>query len=115
MADLIHAHHEDNPSIPASRHDELMRAIHKLEMDVAHATHQIGELREDANHFGDWMRQDVQRSQWYYDNREELRQLVESAKWVKTFWRAVAWLIGAVAGAVMVAQQVEIWVREHIQ
>ena len=115
MSDLIHPHPPDNQSVPASRHDELMRAIHKLEMDVAHATHQIDELREDANHFGDWMRQDTENSRWYYNNRDELRQLVESAKWVKTFRRAVAWLIGAVAGAIMVAQQIEIWVREHIQ
>lgn len=115
MSDLIHAHQQDNPSVPASRHDELMLAVHKLEMELAHLTHTMGELREDTNHFGDWMRRDSEKSQWYYDNREVLRQIVESAKWVKTFRRAVAWLIGAVAGAVMVAQQVEIWVREHIQ
>lgn len=115
MSDLIHAHQQDNPSVPASRHDELMRAVHKLEMELAQLTHTMGELREDANHFGDWMRRDAEKSQWYYDNREELRQLVESAKWVKTFRRAIAWLIGAVAGAIMVAQQIEIWVREHIQ
>lgn len=115
MSDLIHAHQQDNPSVPASRHDELMRAVHKLEMELAHLTHTMGELREDANHFGDWMRRDSEKSQWYYDNREELRQLVESSKWIKTFRRAIAWLIGAVAGAIMVMQQIEIWVREHIQ
>lgn len=115
MSDLIHSRADSNPSVPASRHDELMRTIHKLEMDVAHAAHQLDELREDANHFGDWMRRDAEKSQWYYDNREELRQLVESAKWVKTFRRVIAWLIGAVAGAIMVAQQIEIWVREHMR
>lgn len=115
MSDLIHAHQQDNPSVPASRHDELMRAVHKLEMELAHLTHEMGELREDASHFGDWMRRDTEKSQWYYDNREELRQLVESARWVKTFRRAVAWLIGAVAGAIMVTQQIEIWVREHMR
>lgn len=115
MSDLIHAHQQDNPSVPASRHDELMLAVHKLEMELAHLTHTMGELREDANHFDGWMRRDSEKSQWYYDNREELRQLVESSKWIKTFRRAIAWLIGAVAGAIMVMQQIEIWVREHIQ
>ena len=113
MADLIHAH--DNPSVSAGRHDELMAALHKLEMELAHALHEIDDLKEETSTFCDWMRRDSEKSQWYYDNREELRGLVESSKWVKTLRRAVAWLIGAVAGTVMVAQQIEVWVREHLR
>ena len=114
MADLIHPARE-NPSVPASRHDELMAALHKLEMELAHALHEIDDLKEEASTFYDWMRRDSEKSQWYYDNRDELRGLVESSKWVKTLRRAVSWLIGAVAGTIMVAQQIEVWVREHLQ
>ena len=114
MADLIHPARE-NPSVQASRHDELMAALHKLEMELAHALHEIDDLKEEASTSRDWMRRDSEKSQWYYDNRDELRGLVESSKWVKTLRRAVAWLIGAVAGTVMVAQQIEVWVREHLR
>lgn len=113
MPDLIQAH--ENPSVAADRHDELMRALHKLEMDLIHASKEIEDLKEEAGTFCEWMRKDSQNSQWYYENREELKQLVDSAKWVKTLRRAVAWLIGAVAGTIMVVQQVEIWLREHMQ
>lgn len=114
MADLIHPARE-NQSVQASRHDELMAALHKLEMELAHALHEIDDLKKEASTFCDWMRRDSEKSQWYYDNRDELRGLVESSKWVKTLRRAVAWLIGAVAGTIMVAQQIEVWVREHLQ
>ena len=114
MADLIHPARE-NTSVPAGRHDELMAALHKLEMELAHALHEIDDLKEEVSTFCEWMRRDSEKSQWYYDNRDELRGLVESSKWVKTLRRAVAWLIGAVAGTVMVAQQIEVWVREHLR
>ncbi len=114
MADLIHPARE-NPSVPASRHDELMAALHKLEMELAHALHEIDDLKKEASTFCDWMRRDSEKSQWYYDNRDELRGLVESSKLVKTLRRAVAWLIGAVMGIVMVAQQIKVWVMEQLQ
>ena len=114
MADLIHPARE-NPSVPASCHDELMAALHKLEMELAHALHEIDDLKEEAGAFCDWMRRDSEKSQWFYANRDELSGLVESSKWVKTLRRVVAWLIGAVAGTIIAAQQIEAWVREHLQ
>ena len=107
--------HHDNPSLPANRHDEIMRELHKLELELQHALREIADVKEEADTFCDWMQRDTQRSQWYYDNREEIQQLVESAKWVKTLRRAVAWVIGAVAGTLMVAQQLENWYREHLR
>lgn len=112
MVELVH---HDNPSLPDNRHDEVMRELHKLELELAHAVREIDDLKEEATTFCDWMRRDSEKSQWYYDNRDELRGLVESSKWVKTLRRAVAWLIGAVAGTAMVAQQVEVWFREHLR
>lgn len=111
MVDLVH---HDNPSVPATRHDEIMRELHKLELELQHALREIADVRKEADAFCDWMQRDAQKSQWYYDSREEIKALVESAKWVKTLRRAVAWVIGAVAGTIMVAQQIEIWVREHM-
>lgn len=107
--------HHDNPSVAAGRHDEVMRELHKMDMELAHAMREINDMREKADTFCDWMQQDAKKSQWYYENIEEIRQLVESARWVKTFRRAVAWVIGAVAGTAMAVQQLEIWVRDHIQ
>ena len=106
--------HHDNPSLPANRHDEVMRAMHKLELELAHAMREISDIKDEADNFCEWMRKDAEKSQWYYDNRDELKQIVDSAKWVKTLRRAVAWLVGAVAGTIMVVQQIEIWVREHM-
>lgn len=112
---MVELAHHDNPSLPANRHDEIMRELHKLELELQHALREIADVKEEAGIFCDWMRRDSEKSQWYYDNRDEIKTLVESAKWVKTLRRAVAWLIGAVAGTVMVVQQVELWVREHMR
>jgi hypothetical protein len=107
------AHH--NQSIEANRHSELLHAIHTLEMELANARHEIADLKEEADQFCRWMKSDTEKSQWYYDNRMELVALVEGAKWIKTLRRAVAWIIGAAAGVVMAAQQLEIWWREHVK
>lgn len=87
----------------------------ELELELQHALREIADVKEEADVFCDWMRRDSEKSQWYYDNREEIKTLVESTKWVKTLRRAVAWVIGAVAGTIMVVQQVELWVREHMR
>lgn len=108
-------HHHLNPSVPAGRHEEVMHELHKLDVDLAHIRHEISDLKEEADRFCAWMQEDTIKSAWYYQNREELQGLVEGAKWVKTLRRAVAWVIGAVAGVVMAAQQMEIWWREHVK
>jgi hypothetical protein len=113
MDDL--AKHPEPRSVSAHRHDELMQHLHNLEMELATARHEIRDLKEEAEEFCTWMREDSEKSAWYYANREELVALVESAKWIKTFRRAVAWLIGAAAGVVMAAQQLEVWWREHVK
>jgi hypothetical protein len=109
------ARHPESRSIAANRHDELMHHLHTLEMELAHARHEIADLKEEADQFCQWMKSDTEKSQWYYDNRMELVALVEGAKWIKTLRRAVAWAIGAAAGIVMAAQQLEIWWREHVK
>ena len=76
---------------------------------------QATRMREEADRFCTWMQNDSEKSEWYYDNRSELVQLVESSRWVRATRKAVAWLIGAAAGALMAAQQLEIWLREHFK
>lgn len=107
--------HTSNHSVSAVRHDEVMHELRQLDVDLAHIRHEIADLKEETDRFCAWMQEDSLKSAWYYDNREELRGLVESAKWVKTLRRAVAWVIGAAAGVIMAAQQMEIWWREHVR
>jgi hypothetical protein len=114
MDDLAH-HHPDARSVAANRHEELMHHIHSLELDLANARHEIRDLKEEADEFCRWMKLDSEKSAWFYLNQPELQSLVEGTRWIKTFRRAVAWVIGAAAGVVMAAQQLEIWWREHVK
>ena len=101
------------PSVLANLHDELLSHLHRVEMDLANMNKEIITLRAEADTLIAWMRSDTEKSQWYYENRGELKAVVESSRWVKMTRRALAWLFGAIAGVVMAIQQIEIWVREH--
>ena len=101
------------PSVLANQHDELLSYLHRVEMDLANMNREIITLRAEADTLIAWMRSDTEKSQWYYENRDELKAVAESSRWVKMTRRALAWLFGAIAGVMMAIQQIEIWVREH--
>lgn len=112
---MIEDHDHASASVLANRHHEVLEMLHRMDMRLAQIDREIEGLREEADRFCTWMQNDSEKSAWYYDNRSELVQLVESSRWVRATRKAVAWLIGAAAGALMAAQQLEIWLREHFK
>ena len=109
------------------RHDhaDAMAHLRQLELQLAslsrelgdtrvHNAHEIADIKEEIENFCAWMRNDSMKSAWFYQAEEDLRQLVESTRWVKTTKRIVAWIGGGVVGIIMAWNAVEIWVREHL-
>ena len=79
-----------------------------------HNEHEIADLKEEIERFCAWMQNDAQKSAWFYQAEADLRQLVESTRWVRTTKRIIAWIAGAAVGIIMAWNAVEIWVREHL-
>lgn len=103
----------DNNCVPLSQHAELIAKIHELDLELKHVLREIEDIKEEAGTFCKWMREDSQKSAWYYSVQHDLEELIESARWVKNTKRVIAWTVGALAGVLMIYQQVEIWVKAH--
>ena len=106
-------------------HADAMAHLRQLELQLAslsrelgdtrvHNEHEIADIKEEIENFCAWMRNDSMKSAWFYQAEEDLRQLVESTRWVKTTKRLVVWTVGAAVGIIMAWNAVEIWVREHL-
>ena len=106
-------------------HIDAMAHLRQLELQLAalsrelgdtrvHNEHEIADLKEEIERFCAWMQNDAQKSAWFYQAEADLRQLVESTRWVRTTKRIIAWIAGAAVGIIMAWNAVEIWVREHL-
>lgn len=79
-----------------------------------HTEHEIQDLKDEISRFCKWVEQDAVKSAWFYTARDDLQQLVESARWIKVTKRLVAWGTGALVGAIMAWNAAEVWIREHM-
>jgi hypothetical protein len=66
-----------------------------------HNEHEIKDLKEEIANFCAWMQNDAQKSAWFYSAESDLRQLVESTRWIRTTKRVIAWIVGAAIGTIM--------------
>jgi hypothetical protein len=109
------------------QHDHLvaMAQLRQLELQLAslsrelgdsrvHNAHEIKDLKEEIANFCAWMQNDAQKSAWFYAAEADLRQLVESTRWIRTTKRIVVWTVGAVVGTIMAWNAAVVWVRENL-
>lgn len=80
-----------------------------------HAEHHIDALRNQVQELCTWTQIDAVKSAWLYESEEELRQIVEGARWVKVTQRLIAWVAGTVAGTIMALSAAEVFLREHLK
>lgn len=106
-------------------HADAMAHLRQLELQLAalsrelgdtrvHNAHEIADIKEEIENFCAWMRNDSMKSAWFYQAEEDLRQLVESTRWVKTTKRLVVWTAGVVAGIIMAWNAVAVWIKENL-
>ena len=106
-------------------HREHQQQLRMLEAQLAalareigdariHHAHEIGDLKEAVEKFCVWMRDDSQKSSWFYQAESDLRQIVETNRWLTTTKRVLAWIGGGAVGIIMVWNAVEIWIRDHL-
>jgi hypothetical protein len=106
-------------------HADAMAHLRQLELQLAslsrelgdtrvHTEHEITDIKEEIDNFCAWMRNDSMKSAWFYQAEEDLRQLVETNRWLSTTKRLLAWIGGTLVGITLVWNAVEIWVRDHL-
>lgn len=107
-------------------HADVMAYLHQLEGqhsalsrelgDVkTHTEHHIEELKDQVQELCTWTQIDAIKSAWIYESEQELRQIVEGARWVKLTQKLIAWVAGSVAGTIMALSAVEVFLREHLK
>ena len=79
-----------------------------------HNEHEIADLKEEIERFCAWMQNDAQKSAWFYQAEADLRQLVESTRWVRTTKQIIAWIAGAAVGIIMAWNAAVVWVKENL-
>ena len=106
-------------------HLDAMAHLRQLELQLAalsrelgdtriHNAHEIADIKEEIDKFCSWMLNDSVKSAWYYSAEADLRQLVETNRWLSTTKRILVWIGGGLVGIIMAWNAVEIWVREHL-
>lgn len=95
----------------AGQHGELSR---ELSASKSHLEHEIEDLKDEVENFCKWMQAETKRSAWFYQAQPQIKQLVDSAIWVKTTRKFLAWIVGAILGTIMAISTVEIFVRDHL-
>jgi hypothetical protein len=88
---------------------------HELSIQLAALRQEMADLHEHCHFVKEWMRTDEERSRWFYAVESDLREIVESTRYLKRSRRIIGWLIGATMGALMFWETVVVWVREHVK
>ena len=106
-------------------HSVAMAHLRQLELQLValsrelgdtrvHNEHEIKDLKEELANFCAWMQEDSKKSAWFYGAEADLRQLVESTRWMKTTQRIVIWVIGTAAGIIMAWNAAAVWIKENL-
>ena len=56
----------------------------------------------------------MDRASWFYEAEPDIRQIVESTRWLKTARKILAWMLGSFLGAIMAYSTIEIFIRDHV-
>lgn len=95
----------------ANQHGELSR---ELSASRSILEHEIEDLKDEVEGFCRWKEDHLARAAWFYQAEPDIRQLVESTRWVKTTQKFIAWIVGAILGTLMAVSTLEIFIRDHL-
>jgi hypothetical protein len=106
-------------------HAVVMANLRQVEVQLANLSRELGEtrvhhehefrdLKEELARFYEWMQEDSKKSAWFYAAESDLRQVVESNRWIKTTQRIVIWAAGAIAGTIMAWNAAAVWIKENL-
>lgn len=106
-------------------HADVMDFLHRLARDhgelsremAAHKSlieHDIEELKHEVEGFCTWRQAHVDRASWFYEAEPDIRQIVESTRWLKKARKILAWVLGSFLGAIMAYSTIEMFIRDHI-
>ncbi len=116
----------DSEGIERKEHADVMAHLLELENQhrvlsrelgdtKTHTEHHIDALRDQVQELCVWTQIDAVKSAWLYESEQELRQIVEGARWVKMTQKLIAWVVGAITGTIMALSAVEVFLREHLK
>jgi hypothetical protein len=94
-------------------HDDVVAYIHGLEIRLAKLGTELAAVRRELAKLTAWAEEDEANSSWFYAAKEDIRDLVDSKRWIGTSRRFVLMISGTIAGIVMAWNAVEIFIKEH--
>ena len=95
----------------AGQHGELAREVAASRV---HLEHEIEDLKDEVEQFCKWMQADSKRSAWFYQAQPQIKQIVDSALWVKATQKLIAWIVGVLLGTIMAISTIEVFIRDHM-
>ena len=112
--------------IERQEHTDVMEFLHRLAREqgelsremAAHKSrieHDIEDLKHEVEEFCTWRQAHVDRASWFYEAEPDIRQIVESTRWLKTSRKILAWILGSCRGAIMAYSTIEIFIRDHLR
>lgn len=116
MGETEERQHDHSIAMAHLRHLELQLAALSRELgdNRIHTEHEISDLKEELANFCSWMQEDSKKSAWFYTAEADLRQLVESTRWVRMTQRIIVWVVGAAVGTIMAWNAAAVWIKENL-
>ena len=91
----------------------VLERIHRAEIQLAQLQDRYKDANQELDRLIAWVRADSERSRWFYQVEHDLRDMVESKRWVFMSKRAVGWIVGTLVGALLTWHQIEEWLNAH--
>ena len=91
----IHCHHAD-----------VVSKIHALDHQTRVLRMRQDELLSEIAKLKAWIEQDSKQSAWFYDSKNDLRELIESKRWIMITRHVIAWTAGAVLSGILFWQTI---------
>ena len=88
------------------RHDAMVERMAAVEQQIAELQRLVSRVQAVEQ----WQHEDAMRSQWFYSNTTDIKQVVAASKWAIMTRSIVAWMIGIIVSVVATLS----WLRDHV-
>lgn len=92
----------------------LVHDMHAFDKRLSEIERCMDGIRERVQVSEEWMRRDDERSRWFYEYQKDIKDLVESRRWVDYTRRVIAWAVGAIIGGLMLMGQAWPLIKDHL-
>jgi hypothetical protein len=96
-----HEHPDSNLGAIHCHHADVVSKIHALDHQVRVLQMRQDELLIEIARLKAWVDDDGKKSSWFYESKTDLKELIESKRWIQVTRHVIAWTAGAIIAAVV--------------